>query len=60
MVGSELRNMQLESDDGQEMKKKGTNVTKPWVYYSCHALSWEAFDPLSKKWMHRSTNDHPC
>ncbi|GJX80330.1 F-box/kelch-repeat protein SKIP11-like protein [Tanacetum coccineum] len=47
MLGSQLANMQLETNTNYSI-----NVTGPWVYFSCHALSWEAFDPLSKKWMH--------
>ncbi|PWA91512.1 galactose oxidase, beta-propeller [Artemisia annua] len=27
------------------------NVSEPCVYFSRHALSWEAFEPVSKKWM---------
>ncbi|KAI3726551.1 hypothetical protein L1987_66349 [Smallanthus sonchifolius] len=26
-------------------------VLKHWVYFSCHMLKWEAFDPVNKKWM---------
>ena len=27
------------------------NVSEPCVYFSRHALSWEAFEPVSKKWV---------
>ena len=63
MLVSQLENMQLESNNGLEIEKStnySINVTEPWVYFSCHALSWEAFLPLSKKWMHRSINDNTC
>ncbi|CAM8885954.1 unnamed protein product [Rhodiola kirilowii] len=23
-----------------------------WVYFSCHLLEWEAFDPIRNRWMH--------
>ena len=34
--------------------EKQVLATEPWVYFSCHALSWEAFYPISRKWMQRS------
>ena len=46
MLGPQLENMELESDNGLEMKKCTNyliNVNEPWVYFSCHALRWEAF-----------------
>ncbi|KAL5722711.1 hypothetical protein ACHQM5_006197 [Ranunculus cassubicifolius] len=27
-------------------------VIEHWVYFSCHVLEWEAFDPVSRRWMH--------
>ncbi|GAB4829181.1 F-box/kelch-repeat protein skip11 [Ancistrocladus abbreviatus] len=27
-------------------------VIEHWVYFSCHLLEWEAFDPVSHRWMH--------
>ena len=52
MLRSQLDNMQLESNSGLEMQK-GTNnsmyLTEPLVYFSCYALSCEAFYSLSKK-----------
>ncbi|KAM7269122.1 hypothetical protein ACFE04_024619 [Oxalis oulophora] len=27
-------------------------VTEYWVYFSCHLLEWEAFDPITRRWMH--------
>ncbi|GAB4839979.1 F-box/kelch-repeat protein skip11 [Ancistrocladus abbreviatus] len=27
-------------------------VIEHWVYFSCHLLEWEAFDPISRRWMH--------
>jgi hypothetical protein len=46
MLGSQLENMQLESDNRLEMQKSTNNsmyLTEPWVYFSCYALSCEAF-----------------
>ncbi|KAH7570126.1 hypothetical protein ACOSP7_018077 [Xanthoceras sorbifolium] len=31
-------------------RKKG--VIEHWVYFSCHLLEWEAFDPIRHRWMH--------
>lgn len=31
-------------------RKRG--VIEHWVYFSCHLLEWEAFDPISQRWMH--------
>ncbi|GMH01704.1 hypothetical protein Nepgr_003543 [Nepenthes gracilis] len=27
-------------------------VIEHWVYFSCHLLEWEAFDPVTRRWMH--------
>ncbi|CAN1187852.1 F-box/kelch-repeat protein SKIP11 [Linum perenne] len=27
-------------------------VIEHWVYFSCHLLEWEAFDPIRRRWMH--------
>ncbi|XP_022151231.1 F-box/kelch-repeat protein SKIP11 [Momordica charantia] len=27
-------------------------VIEHWVYFSCHLLEWEAFDPIQRRWMH--------
>ncbi|KAF9625990.1 hypothetical protein IFM89_028376 [Coptis chinensis] len=27
-------------------------VVEHWVYFSCHVLEWEAFDPIRRRWMH--------
>lgn len=31
-------------------RQKG--VIEHWVYFSCHLLEWEAFDPIRQRWMH--------
>ncbi|KAG6574096.1 F-box/kelch-repeat protein SKIP11, partial [Cucurbita argyrosperma subsp. argyrosperma] len=28
------------------------DVIEHWVYFSCHLLEWEAFDPIQRRWMH--------
>ncbi|KAM0000222.1 putative kelch-type beta propeller [Helianthus debilis subsp. tardiflorus] len=38
---------------GEIYKARSKNkVVEHWVYFSCHMLKWEAFDPVGKKWMH--------
>ncbi|OAY61425.1 F-box/kelch-repeat protein SKIP11 [Manihot esculenta] len=32
--------------------RRQRGVTEHWVYFSCHLLEWEAFDPISRRWMH--------
>ncbi|GAB2280297.1 hypothetical protein Dimus_014938 [Dionaea muscipula] len=27
-------------------------IKEHWVYFSCHLLEWEAFDPATRLWMH--------
>ncbi|KAF8390243.1 hypothetical protein HHK36_024768 [Tetracentron sinense] len=27
-------------------------VIEHWVYFACHLLEWEAFDPIGRRWMH--------
>lgn len=27
-------------------------VIEHWVYFSCHVLEWETFDPITCRWMH--------
>ncbi|XP_042496265.1 F-box/kelch-repeat protein SKIP11-like [Macadamia integrifolia] len=34
----------------KERRKKG--LIEHWVYFSCHLLEWEAFDPIRRRWMH--------
>ncbi|CAA2955284.1 F-box/kelch-repeat protein SKIP11-like isoform X2 [Olea europaea var. sylvestris] len=36
-------------------------VVEHWVYFSCHLLEWEAFDPSRRRWMHLpSMNPNGC
>ncbi|CAA2971754.1 F-box kelch-repeat SKIP11-like [Olea europaea subsp. europaea] len=39
--------------DGELYKLRRKNgVVEHWVYFSCHLLEWEAFDPTRRRWMH--------
>ncbi|CAA3014291.1 F-box/kelch-repeat protein SKIP11-like [Olea europaea var. sylvestris] len=39
--------------DGELYKLRRKNgVVEHWVYFSCHLLEWEAFDPSRRRWMH--------
>ncbi|KAI3981456.1 hypothetical protein MKX01_007383 [Papaver californicum] len=33
-------------------RRREGGVVEHWVYFSCHLLEWEAFDPNSRRWMH--------
>ncbi|KAG6601422.1 F-box/kelch-repeat protein SKIP11, partial [Cucurbita argyrosperma subsp. sororia] len=32
--------------------RRFNHVIEHWVYFSCHLLEWEAFDPIQRRWMH--------
>ncbi|KAI9169740.1 hypothetical protein LWI28_017039 [Acer negundo] len=32
--------------------RRQKEVIEHWVYFSCHLLEWEAFDPIRHRWMH--------
>lgn len=34
----------------RERRKMG--IIEHWVYFSCSLLEWDAFDPISRRWMH--------
>ncbi|XP_016903429.2 F-box/kelch-repeat protein SKIP11 [Cucumis melo] len=39
--------------NGELYKLRRLNgVIEHWVYFSCHLLEWEAFDPIQRRWMH--------
>ncbi|KAK9066838.1 hypothetical protein SSX86_014161 [Deinandra increscens subsp. villosa] len=40
----------IKSGEIYEVRSKN-QVIEHWVYFSCHMLKWEAFDPVNKKWM---------
>ncbi|XP_010256949.1 PREDICTED: F-box/kelch-repeat protein At1g74510-like [Nelumbo nucifera] len=32
--------------------RRKMGVIEHWVYFACHLLEWEAFDPIRRRWMH--------
>ncbi|XP_057949148.1 F-box/kelch-repeat protein At1g26930-like [Malania oleifera] len=32
--------------------RRNNGVIEHWIYFSCHLLEWEAFDPICRRWMH--------
>ncbi|KAF8408078.1 hypothetical protein HHK36_007219 [Tetracentron sinense] len=41
----------VQSGEIYRLRRK-MGVIEHWVYFSCHLLEWEAFDPISRRWMH--------
>ncbi|KAF2298808.1 hypothetical protein GH714_028106 [Hevea brasiliensis] len=41
----------IRSGDIYKLRRK-RGVIEHWVYFSCHLLEWEAFDPIRRSWMH--------
>ncbi|KAL8230045.1 hypothetical protein R6Q57_014945 [Mikania cordata] len=37
----------------RERRNKG--IIEHWVYFSCHLVQWEAFDPIKPRWMNLPT-----
>lgn len=35
--------------------RRKNNIIEHWVYFSCHLVQWEAFDPINKHWMNLPT-----
>ncbi|KAF6159989.1 hypothetical protein GIB67_033073 [Kingdonia uniflora] len=31
--------------------RRQLGIVEHWVYFSCHVLEWEAFDPIFRRWM---------
>ncbi|XP_044492393.1 F-box/kelch-repeat protein SKIP11-like [Mangifera indica] len=47
------RNFRSLIRSGELYKLRRLNgVVEHWVYFSCHLLEWEAFDPIRHRWMH--------
>ncbi|KAJ0096236.1 hypothetical protein Patl1_15864 [Pistacia atlantica] len=47
------RNFRSLIRSGELYKLRRLNrVIEHWVYFSCHLLEWEAFDPIRHRWMH--------
>ncbi|KAJ0930319.1 hypothetical protein HanPSC8_Chr04g0147921 [Helianthus annuus] len=36
---------------GELYRLRSIYLLEHWIYFSCHQLEWEAFDPISKKWV---------
>ncbi|XP_038692176.1 F-box/kelch-repeat protein SKIP11-like isoform X2 [Tripterygium wilfordii] len=41
----------VSSGDIYKLRKRN-GIIEHWVYFSCQLLEWEAFDPISRRWMH--------
>ncbi|XP_071736491.1 F-box/kelch-repeat protein SKIP11-like [Rutidosis leptorrhynchoides] len=35
--------------------RRQNGIIEHWVYFSCHLVQWEAFDPINRRWMHLPT-----
>lgn len=35
--------------------RRKNGIIEHWVYFSCHLVQWEAFDPINRRWMHLPT-----
>ncbi|XP_071705690.1 F-box/kelch-repeat protein SKIP11-like [Rutidosis leptorrhynchoides] len=35
--------------------RRKNGIIEHWVYFSCHLVQWEAFDPINRLWMHLPT-----
>ena len=52
-IASLNRSFRLLIRSGELYKLRRLNdVIEHWVYFSCHLLEWEAFDPIQRRWMH--------
>lgn len=41
--------------------RRKNGIIEHWVYFSCHLVEWEAFDPINQHWMHLPTmTSNPC
>ncbi|KAI3516419.1 hypothetical protein L2E82_08844 [Cichorium intybus] len=47
---------------GELYRLRRTNgIIEHWVYFSCHLVEWESFDPITSRWMHLPTmTSNPC
>ncbi|RZC79845.1 hypothetical protein C5167_042420 [Papaver somniferum] len=50
LVNKGFQNL-IRGGDIYKRRREG-GVIEHWVYFSCHLLEWEAFDPNSRRWMH--------
>ncbi|KAK9050990.1 hypothetical protein SSX86_027615 [Deinandra increscens subsp. villosa] len=35
--------------------RRKNSIIEHWVYFSCHLVQWEAFDPIKRRWMNLPT-----
>jgi len=51
----------IRSGELYKLRRKA-GIVEHWVYFSCEALQWEAFDPNRSRWMHlpKMTCDDQC
>ncbi|KAK9074603.1 hypothetical protein SSX86_007201 [Deinandra increscens subsp. villosa] len=40
----------IRSGELYEFRRKN-GIIEHWVYFSCHLVQWEAFDPIKRRWM---------
>ncbi|CAH1431671.1 unnamed protein product [Lactuca virosa] len=41
--------------------RRKNGIIEHWVYFSCHLVEWESFDPITSRWMHLPTmTSNPC
>ncbi|KAK3443045.1 F-box/kelch-repeat protein SKIP11 [Eucalyptus grandis] len=50
LLNSSFRNL-IKSGELYRLRKQN-RVIEHWIYFSCHLLEWEAFDPIRSRWMH--------
>ncbi|KAF8040524.1 hypothetical protein BT93_B2679 [Corymbia citriodora subsp. variegata] len=50
LLNSSFRNL-IKSGELYRLRKQN-HVIEHWIYFSCHLLEWEAFDPICCRWMH--------
>ncbi|MFS7952216.1 hypothetical protein Hanom_Chr07g00604371 [Helianthus anomalus] len=36
---------------GELYRLRSIYLLEHWIYFSCHQLEWEAFNPMSNKWV---------
>ncbi|KAF9595277.1 hypothetical protein IFM89_038412 [Coptis chinensis] len=49
-LNSSFRNL-IRSGELYRLRRQ-MGVIEHWVYFSCDVLEWDAFDPISRRWMH--------
>ncbi|PWA34824.1 galactose oxidase/kelch repeat superfamily protein [Artemisia annua] len=52
-LNSSFRDL-IRSGELYRLRRKN-GIIEHWVYFSCHLVQWEAFDPINQLWMHLPT-----